>query len=105
MILLKFPEGRKSNRGTFITIISGFIGLVFEGNSSFLHNRRHKVLHKAVFTMSSKVDIQKNKLIHLENMLVMYGFYDAETLEKLIKTVHTLHNIIYIYTKTYLQDR
>ena len=30
--------------------------------------------------MSSKVDIQSNKLIHLENTLVMYGVYNAETL-------------------------
>ena len=37
--------------------------------------------------MSSEVDIQKNKLIHLEDTLVIYGVYNAETLEKLIKTV------------------
>ena len=59
--------------------------------SSFLHNRRHKALHKAVCTMPSKVDIQTNKLIHLENTLVMYCVYNTETLEKLIKTLHTLH--------------
>ena len=87
LILPKFPEGRKRKRGIFSTIISGFVGLAFEGISSFLHNRRHKALHKAVCTMSSKVDIQRNKLIHLENTLVMYGVYNAETLEKLIKTV------------------
>ena len=38
--------------------------------------------------MSSKVDIQRNKLIHLENILVNYGVYNAETLEKLIKTTY-----------------
>ena len=42
--------------------------------------------------MASKVDIQRNKLIHLENTLVMYGVYNVETLEKLIKTVHALHS-------------
>ena len=42
--------------------------------------------------MSSKVDIQRNKFMHLEDMLVMYGVYNTETLEKLIKTVHTLHS-------------
>ena len=42
--------------------------------------------------MSSKVDIQRNKLIHLEDTLVMYGIYNAETLEKLIKTIHLLHS-------------
>ena len=36
--------------------------------------------------MSTKADIQRNKLMHLENNLVRYGVYNAETLEKLIKT-------------------
>ena len=30
--------------------------------------------------------------MHLENMMVMYGIYNAETLEYLVKTVHTLHS-------------
>ena len=30
--------------------------------------------------------------MHLEDTLVMFGVYNVETLEKLIKTVHTLHN-------------
>ena len=42
--------------------------------------------------MSILTDAQRNKLMHLENTLVMYGIYNAETLEKLIKTVHTLHS-------------
>ena len=51
LILPKFPEGRKSKRGIFSATISGFVGLAFKGISSFLHNRRHKALHKAVITM------------------------------------------------------
>ena len=42
--------------------------------------------------MSIKTDIQRNKLMHLENTLVMHGIYIAETLERLKKTVHTLHS-------------
>ena len=34
LILPKFPKGRKSKRGIFSTIISGFVGLAFEGISS-----------------------------------------------------------------------
>ena len=37
--------------------------------------------------------IQHNKLIQLENSMVMYGIYNAETLEQLINTVHCIHNI------------
>ena len=71
----------------------GFIGLAYEGISSFLHNRRHEALHKAVTAMENKVNIQHNKLIHLEDSMVLYGIYNAETLEKLIHTAHQMHNI------------
>ena len=30
--------------------------------------------------------------MHLENSLLMYSVYNAETLEKFIKTVHNIHN-------------
>ena len=91
LILPKFPKGQKSKRGIFSAIISGFVGLAFKGILSFLHNRRHKALHKAVKAMSIQKDIQRNRLMNLENILVMYGVYNAETLERLVKTVNTLH--------------
>ena len=37
--------------------------------------------------------IQCNKLMHLEDSMVMYGIYNAETLEKLTGTVHHMHSI------------
>ena len=36
------------------------------------------------------MDTQRNKLMHLENLLIMYRVYNAETLSKLVKTVHKL---------------
>ena len=42
--------------------------------------------------MDSKTNIQCNKLIQLENSMLMYGIYNAETLEKLINIVHHIHN-------------
>ena len=42
--------------------------------------------------MLVSTDVQRNKLMHLENTLIMYGVYNAETLEKLVKTVHALHS-------------
>ena len=61
LILPTFPEGRKTKRRIFSMIISGFVGLAFEGISSFLHNRRHKALHKAIHAMSSKGRYTKNQ--------------------------------------------
>ena len=42
--------------------------------------------------MSIQTDIQRNKHIHLENTLVMYRIHNAETLEKLVKTINVLHS-------------
>ena len=42
--------------------------------------------------MDSKTTIQCNKLMQLENSILMYDVYNAETLEKLINTVHNIHN-------------
>ena len=42
--------------------------------------------------MDNKVNIQHNKLMHLETSMLIYGVYNMETLEKLITTVHNIHN-------------
>ena len=46
----------------------------------------------AVRAMDNKASIQCNKLMQLENSILMYSIYNAETLEKLINTVHNIHN-------------
>ena len=45
--------------------------------------------------------IQHNKLIHLENSMLMYGIYNAETLEKLINTVHNIHNTTSLHERPF----
>ena len=72
--------------------VSSFIGLAYEGISNFLHHRQNKVLCKAVIAMDSKANIQQNKLMLLESSMLMDGVYNVETLEKLITTVHNIHN-------------
>ena len=42
--------------------------------------------------MNNKANIQHNKLIKLDDTMLKYGIYNAEMLEKLIKTVHEIHN-------------
>ena len=42
--------------------------------------------------MSILMDMQRNKLMHLENSLVIYGIYNVETSEKLVKTVQVIHS-------------
>ena len=42
--------------------------------------------------MNNQASIQHNKLMKLDDTMLMYGIYNVETLEKLIKTVHEIHN-------------
>ena len=88
LILPQFPT-RKEKRGIFTSLIAGFIGLAYEGISSFLH-KSHKALHKAVKAMETKTNMQQNKLMHLEDSVVKHGIYSTETLEKIHKN-STLH--------------
>ena len=90
LILPQLPAKHKNS--IIITFISGFIRLAYKGISSFLRNGRHKTLHKSVKAMDSKTTIQHDKLMHLEDSMVLYGIYNAETLEQLIDTVHHIHN-------------
>ena len=92
-INLILPQVSRKQKCQIITmLVSSFIGLAYEGISSFLHHKRNKALHMAVKAMDNIAHIQHNKSMQLENSMLMYGTYNAETLEKLINTVHNIHN-------------
>ena len=42
--------------------------------------------------MESKVNLEWNKIFHLEDSIVMYSINNSETVEKLINTIHNMHN-------------
>ena len=93
LILPRFSKTGQEKRSVIALLITGFIGLAYEGISSYLHNKRQKALLKAVIAMENKVYLQHNKIIHLENSMVMYDIYNAETLKELITTVHQMYNL------------
>ena len=59
----------KQKCGIITMLVSSFIGLAYEGISSFLNHKWNKALHKAVRVMDSKTTIQNNKLMQLENSM------------------------------------
>ena len=65
LILPQIP--RKQKCVIITTLVSSFIGLAYEGISSFLPHKQNKALHKAVRAMDSKTIIQHNKSMQLEN--------------------------------------
>ena len=68
--------------------------MAYECISSFLQHKCNNVLHKAVNALNNKANIQQNKLMKLDDTMLMYGIYNAETLEKLITTVHKIRNCL-----------
>ena len=50
----------------------------------FLQGKRDTTLKKAVLAMANEINIQCNKLLKLDNTMLMYGIYNVEMLEKLI---------------------
>ena len=90
LLLPRIP--RKQKHGIITTLVSHFTGLAYESIPSFLHHRQNKALHKTVNAMNNKANIQHNKFMEIENSILMYSIYNAETLKKLITTVHKIHN-------------
>ena len=82
-----------SKCGIDSTLVSGFIGLAYEGISSFLQRKHEDALQNAMIAMNNEVNFQCNRLLKLDNSILMYGIYNAETLEQLINTVQEIHNI------------
>ena len=102
-IKLLLPQvKRKQKHGIITTLVSSFIGLAYEGISSFLHYKQNNALHKAVQAMDDKANIQCNNLMKLDNSMLMYGIYNAETLEKLIKPVQGIHNSMSSHEKLFV---
>ena len=65
LILPKFEDREKNinqrcqKRQIISALISGFIGLAFEGISSFLQHKQEKALQQAMHTMNKRVNIRK----------------------------------------------
>ena len=74
-------------------LVSGFIGLAYDGTSSFLQRKCEDTLQKAMIAMNNEADCQCNNLLKLNNNMLMYGIYNADTLEKLINTLQEIHNV------------
>ena len=67
------PQRPRQKCGLVTTLVSGFIGLAYEGISSFLQRKRDNALKRAVLAMDSEINAQCNKLLKLDNTMLMYG--------------------------------
>ena len=106
LILPNFPINKRPKGGAILASVLGgiasrVIGLAYEEISSFLHQKRHKALNKAVTVIDKKMDLQKNQIHHLEDTMIMYGIYNSDTLTGLIRTVQNIQNITTWKEKTF----
>ena len=102
LLLLQIPKRQK--HGIITTLVSSFIGLAYEGISSFLQQKCKNALHKALNAMNNQAHTQHNKLMKLDDRILMYRIYNAEMLEKLIRTVHEIHNTTSSHEKLFVGE-
>ena len=95
------PQISRQKCGIVTTLVLGFIGLAYEGISSFLQRKHKDALQKAVLAMNNEADIQCNKCLKLDNTMLIYGLYNADILEKLINTVQEIHNVTSSHEKLF----
>ena len=51
--------------------------------------------------MNKRVDIEHNRVFHLEDSIIMYGIYNVDTLEKLIQMVHKMNTKLVWFERLY----
>ena len=54
-----------------------------------------------MLSINNEADIQHNKLLKLDNTMLMYGICNADALEKLINTVQEIHNVTTSHEKLF----
>ena len=62
-IRLLLPQVSRHKHGTITTLVSSFIGLAYEGISSFLQQKCENALHKVVNAINNQANVQCNKLM------------------------------------------
>ena len=53
--------------------------------------------------MNNEAAFQHNKLLKLDNTMLMYRIYNADTLEKLIHTVQEIHNVTSSHERLFVE--
>ena len=71
-----FYKNKKEKRGLITSLVTGFIGLAYIGIPSYLHNKGQTALKKAFIAMENQVNLEGNKVFHLEDSMVMYSIYN-----------------------------
>ena len=96
LILPTFTETNRKKRflsAVLGSVASKIVGLAFEGISSFLHHKRYKALNKAIKQINQRQNIERNRVCHLGDTMIMYGKCNSDTLTNLIDKAHRIHNL------------
>ena len=66
-----------------------------------MQHKQEKALQQAIHTMNKRIDIECNRVFHLEDSMIMHGIYIVDTLEKLIQMVHKMNTKSIWFEKLY----
>ena len=60
--------------------------------SSIVQKERNRTVHKGYNALESKFNMQRNKINHLEDLVIRYESYTIESLDKIVSTIGAMHN-------------
>ena len=81
------PQISRQKCHIITTLLSRFIGLAYEGISSFLQRKDENALQRAINAMGNEASIQHNRLMKLDAAMLMYGIYNAEMLWHFLSSI------------------
>ncbi len=85
------PRCAHRGLGILLSALPGLITLAVESISSFIRGKQEKYMVAAVNHLRSDREIDANRLQQLKDDFLMYGRYNADSLQQVIETLNSLH--------------
>ena len=90
--LSKHVRKKRGLLGLAIPIVGKLATLAIEALGSHLQNKRRRAMAKALERLESKQFLNKNQLYKLDHDFLMFGEYDIQTTDGMIKLLGNLNN-------------
>ena len=85
-----WPESGREPRGLGTLIIGGLFTVATEVVSSFMRRKRERMIQKALVKLQKQNKYALNRVKQMENDFMLYGEYNIQTLEGIMKAIGNL---------------
>ena len=90
LLLPKFEHPERFKRTIIGILFKAIGGITLEAVSTFIRQRKGKVLHKVLLCMRKQQKFQGKRLEYLEEAMILHGTHSADIVEEIIDAVNHL---------------